>query len=101
MIDQRTEGSKVSIIGAGAVGTSLAYAMLIKGVARHVVLQDINAQKVHAEALDLMHGGQFMPTAKIEGTDNVEATADSDVIVITAGARQRPGQSRLDLAGAR
>ncbi|MDY5148274.1 L-lactate dehydrogenase [Actinotignum sanguinis] len=100
MIDQRTEGSKVSIIGAGAVGTSLAYAMLIKGVARHVVLQDINAQKVHAEALDLMHGGQFMPTAKIEGTDNVEATADSDVIVITAGARQRPGQSRLDLAGA-
>ena len=48
--------NKLSIIGAGAVGSSLAYASLIRGVARHVVLHDINAAKVRAEALDLAHG---------------------------------------------
>ena len=96
--DSRREGSKLSIIGAGAVGSSLAYAALIEGVARHVVLQDINGPKVRAEAMDLAHGGQFIPEAVVEGTTNVDDTADSDVVVITAGAKQQPGQSRLDLA---
>ncbi|VEI13083.1 L-lactate dehydrogenase [Trueperella bialowiezensis] len=92
------EGSKVSIIGAGAVGSSLAYASLIRGVTRHLVLQDINEAKVKAEALDLMHGGQFMPEAIVQGTADVAVTENSDVIVITAGAKQKPGQTRLDLA---
>ncbi|WP_296136459.1 L-lactate dehydrogenase [uncultured Tessaracoccus sp.] len=92
------KGSKVSIIGAGAVGSSLAYAMLMRGVARHVVLQDINEAKVHAEALDLAHGSQFFPEATITGSADVAATADSDVVVVTAGAKQKPGQTRLDLA---
>ena len=81
--------NKVSIIGAGAVGSSLAYASLIRGVARHVVLHDINAAKVRAEALDLAHGSQFMPQAKIEGSEDPEVTRGSDVVVITAGAKQR------------
>lgn len=97
-IDSRREGSKLSIVGAGAVGSSLAYAAMIEGVARHIVLQDINGPKVRAEALDLMHGGQFVPEAVIEGSESVGATADSDVVVITAGAKQQPGQTRLDLA---
>lgn len=97
--DSRREGSKLSIVGAGAVGSSLAYAAMIEGVARHIVLEDINGPKVHAEALDLIHGGQFVPEALIEGSDDVDSTADSDVVVITAGAKQQPGQSRLDLAG--
>lgn len=96
--DSRREGSKLSIVGAGAVGSSLAYAAMIEGVARHIVLQDINGSKVRAEALDLMHGGQFVPEAVIEGSESVDATADSDVVVITAGAKQQPGQTRLDLA---
>lgn len=97
MVMQR-EGAKVSIIGAGAVGSSLAYAALIRGVTRNLVLQDINEKKVKAEALDLMHGGQFMPEAIISGTMDVAQTENSDVIVVTAGAKQQPGQTRMDLA---
>lgn len=92
--------NKVAIVGAGAVGSTLAYACLLRGVARHVVLHDINAAKVKAEALDLSHGVQFMPMAEVEGSDDVEVTRGSDVVVVTAGAKQRPGQTRMDLAGA-
>lgn len=89
---------KVAVVGAGAVGSSLAYAALIKGVARHVVLHDINIGKVRAEALDMAHGSQFFPQATVEGSDDVEITRDSDVVVVTAGAKQRPGETRMDLA---
>ncbi|SDL22536.1 L-lactate dehydrogenase [Tessaracoccus oleiagri] len=92
------EGAKVSIVGAGAVGSSLAYAALMAGVARRVVLQDVNEAKVKAEALDLAHGSQFFPEASILGSADVAATEHSDVVVITAGAKQKPGQTRLDLA---
>ena len=92
--------SKVSIIGAGAVGATLAYAGLMRGFARNVVLFDINKAKVEAEAMDLAQGIQFMPEATVVGSDQVKACADSDVVVITAGAKQQPGQSRLELAEA-
>lgn len=95
-----TRTSKVSIIGAGAVGATLAYAGLMRGFARTVALYDINTAKVEAEALDLAQGIQFMPEAKVVGSSDVEVCADSDVIVITAGAKQQPGQSRLELAEA-
>jgi L-lactate dehydrogenase len=61
-------------------------------------LFDIDKAKVEAEALDLSQGIQFMPQAVVEGSDDVAACADSDVVVITAGAKQKPGQSRTDLA---
>ena len=89
---------KLAIIGAGAVGSSLAYASLIRGVARHVVLHDVNAAKVRAEALDMAHGSQFFPQASVEGSDDVDITRGSDVVVITAGAKQKPGETRMDLA---
>lgn len=89
---------KVSVIGAGGVGSSLAYAALIKGVARYVVLHDINAKKVRAEALDMAHGSQFFPQATVEGSDDVEITRDSDIVVVTAGAKQKSGETRMDLA---
>ncbi len=92
--------SKVSIIGAGAVGATLAYAGLMRGFARTVALYDINTAKVEAEALDLAQGVQFMPEATVVGSSNVDVCADSDVVVITAGAKQQPGQSRLELAQA-
>ncbi|WP_062200836.1 L-lactate dehydrogenase [Demequina salsinemoris] len=92
--------SKVSIIGAGAVGSTLAYAGLMRGFARTVALYDINKAKVEAEALDLAQGIQFMPEATVLGSDDVEVVRDSDVVVITAGAKQQPGQSRMELAGA-
>lgn len=92
--------SKVSIVGAGAVGATLAYAGLMRGFARRVALFDVNKAKVEAEALDLAQGIQFMPEATVEGSDDVDVCAGSDVVVITAGAKQQPGQTRLDLAGA-
>ncbi len=92
--------SKVSIVGAGAVGSTLAYAGLMRGFARTVALYDINKAKVEAEALDLAQGIQFMPEATVLGSDDVEVVRGSDVVVITAGAKQQPGQSRMDLAGA-
>ncbi len=95
-----TSGNKVAIVGAGAVGATLAYAGLMRGFARTVALYDINAAKVDAEVLDLAQGVQFMPQANVIGSDQVDVCADADVVVITAGAKQQPGQSRLDLAGA-
>ncbi len=92
--------SKVSIIGAGAVGSTLAYAGLMRGFARTVALYDINKAKVEAEALDLAQGIQFMPEAKVIGSDQVDVIEGSDIVVITAGAKQQPGQTRMDLAGA-
>ncbi len=91
--------SKVSVIGAGAVGTATAYALLIKEVARDVVLYDIATEKVEAEVLDLAHGTLFTGSSRISGGSDIKVTANSDLIIVTAGAKQKPGQTRLDLAG--
>lgn len=93
-------GRKLSIIGAGAVGTSIAYAALIRGVARTVALMDINADKVAAEVLDLSHGLEFVPRASVIGAPDPSVCAGSDVVIFTAGAKQKPGQTRLELAEA-
>ncbi len=93
--------TKLAIIGAGAVGTAIAYSALIRGVARTVALLDIKATKVTAEVLDLSHGLEFVPPrADIIGSDDVSVCAGADVVVFTAGAKQKPGQSRLELAEA-
>jgi L-lactate dehydrogenase len=92
--------AKVGIVGAGSVGATIAYAAMIRGVARQISLYDLNRTKVEAEVLDLNHGQLFAPQATVDGSDNIESLADSDVVVVTAGARQKPGQTRLDLAAA-
>ena len=91
---------KLAIIGAGSVGATLAYACLMRGVARNVVLYDINQAKVEAEALDISHGIQFMPMGTIQGSADLEICRDADMVVVTAGAKQKPGQSQMELAGA-
>lgn len=96
MSEQR--GGKVSIVGMGSVGTAIAYACLIRGSAGALALYDVNAKKVQAEVLDLNHGSQFVPNCVVTGSDSIEVTAGSSIIVVTAGAKQKPGQSRLDLA---
>ena len=90
--------SKISVVGAGAVGTATAYALLIKEVASDIVLYDIATEKVEAEVLDLAHGTQFTGFSRISGGSDIKVTADSDLIIVTAGAKQKPGQTRLDLA---
>src|SRR5262245_16628120 len=92
------ERRKVSVIGAGGVGATVAYASLIRGAPKTVALYDIDQDKVRAEVLDLNQGSQFYPTADVIGSDDIAVTADSDIVVITAGAKQKPGQTRLELA---
>ncbi|MFT3969998.1 MAG: L-lactate dehydrogenase [Micropruina sp.] len=90
--------SKLSVIGAGAVGSSLAYAALIRGSADEIALYDLDAKKVDAEVRDLGHGTQFTASSDVIGGNNIEVVRDSNVVIITAGAKQKPGQTRLDLA---
>lgn len=92
--------NKVAIVGAGSVGATIAYACMIRGVGKQIVLYDTNRAKVDAEVLDLNHGLQFVPMATIEGSDDVSACANANAIVVTAGAKQKPGQTRMDLAEA-
>jgi L-lactate dehydrogenase len=91
---------KIAIVGAGSVGTAIAYATAIQGVADEIALFDVNGAKATAEILDLQHGLQFVPSVQVQGGDELEACRDADIVVITAGAKQKPGQSRLELAGA-
>ena len=93
------ENSKLTVVGAGSVGSSVAYAALIRGSARHVALYDIATEKVEAEVLDLAHGTQFTGSSAIVGGSDISVAAGSHVVVITAGAKQNPGQTRTELAG--
>ena len=93
------ENSKVTVVGAGSVGSSTAYAALIRGSARHVALYDIATAKVEAEVLDLAHGTQFTGSSDITGGSDISVVEGSQVVVITAGAKQNPGQTRIELAG--
>lgn len=93
------ENSKVTIVGAGSVGSSAAYAALIRGSARHVALYDIATEKAQAEVLDLAHGTQFTGSTDIVGGSDLSVVEGSHVVVITAGAKQHPGQTRIELAG--
>lgn len=90
--------STVAIVGAGSVGATLAYAALVRGAARRVVLYDVNAAKVKAEAADIGHGIEFISQATVEGSDDIEVCRGADIVVFTAGAKQHPGQSRMELA---
>ncbi len=88
--------SKISIIGAGSIGATTAFALLQSGVATEIVINDINQEKALGEVLDLMHGSSLCKPCRITlGT--LEDTANSDIIIITAGLAQKPGETRLDL----
>lgn len=84
------------IIGAGAVGSTFAYTLMQSGLASEIVLVDIDGEKAQGEAMDLNHGLFFAPPVTIHAGDYDEC-ADAALIVITAGAKQEPGESRLDL----
>ena len=92
--------TKIGIVGAGSVGTSLAYAAMIRGTSTDIALYDLQTAKVEAAALDLSHGQMFAPGVRVEGSDDVAVLKDADIVFVTAGAKQKPGQTRLDLAGA-
>jgi len=87
---------KVVIVGAGDVGASFAYALLQNGAAESIVLIDARKEQAEGQALDLSHGIPFVTTAVVRAGSAADY-ADASVIVITAGAKQKPGESRLDL----
>ena len=88
---------KISVIGCGNVGASAAYAMLLDGIPTELTLIDKNKDKAEGLLLDYEHSLSFLPYTKITASDDYSACKGSNLIVITAGARQLEGETRLQL----
>ncbi|HHT26008.1 MAG TPA: L-lactate dehydrogenase [Firmicutes bacterium] len=95
-MDPRCPSARVAVIGTGFVGSTFAYTVMLRGVAAELVLIDVNKDKAEGDAMDLNHGLPFARPMRIWAGD-YEDTAEADVIVIAAGASQKPGETRLDL----
>ena len=89
--------SKITVIGAGSVGATVANDLMVQGVASEIVLVDINTKKAFGEALDIYQGAPFHSPAIVRSGDYEDA-AGSDIVVITCGIARKPGMTRLDLA---
>lgn len=89
---------KVGIVGAGNVGASAAYALVMQGIGREIVLVDLNKQRAAAEAADLLHAVPFAHPLRVRAGDYADL-AGAKVVLITAGVGQRPGETRLELLG--
>jgi len=87
---------KVVVIGAGSVGTTYIYALLSTGLASEIALIDIDKKRVEGEVMDLSHGLPFISPVTIKQADYSDCS-DAQMIVITAGAKQKPRQSRMEL----
>ena len=87
---------KVAIIGAGYVGSSIAYALTIRRLAREIILIDINEKKTEGEALDIQHGIPDMGISSVRAGSYSDCSG-CDLIIITAGRNRKPGETRLDL----
>lgn len=93
---QRVNNRKVGIVGCGFVGSATAFALMQSGLFSEMVLLDVDEDKAEGEALDIVHGMPFVGSIKIYVGD-YEDLADASVIIVTAGANQKPGETRLDL----
>ncbi|TYS68725.1 L-lactate dehydrogenase [Sutcliffiella horikoshii] len=89
--------SRVALIGTGFVGSSYAFALLNQGVTEELVLIDLNKEKSEGDAMDLNHGIAFAPTPTKIWYGDYKDCQDADIVVICAGANQKPGETRLDL----
>ncbi len=89
--------TKVTIIGAGSVGSTIAYTLAVQGIASEIVMIDINGEKASGEALDIRQGTPFCSPVTIYAGSYRDAV-DSDIVILTSGVARKPGQSRLDLA---
>ena len=89
--------SKISVIGAGSVGATIANDLMIQGVASEIVLVDVNKKKAIGEALDIYQGAPFCSPAVVRAGE-YEDTEGSDIVIITCGMARKPGMTRLDLA---
>ena len=88
---------KIAILGTGNVGATIAYNLVVQGVASEIVLVDINKEKAEGEALDLSQCAASCPSVKVWSGEYADV-AGSDFVVVTFGVGRKPGQTRLDLA---
>ena len=88
---------KVAIIGMGAVGSAAAYAFILNGCVSELVLIDVDKERAEGNALDLEHCEMFTQLTSIKSGDSYDLVGGADVVVITAGLAQKPGQTRLEL----
>ena len=88
--------SKITVIGAGSVGSTIAYTLSNEDIAREIVMIDINKDKAIGEAMDIVQGASFRdPISVIAG--DYEDAKDSDIVIITSGIARKPGQTRIEL----
>ena len=90
--------TRIAIVGTGMVGSSFAYVAMIKGLAAELILVDASEEREMGEVMDLSHGLIGTETGNVRGGDFKDCQ-NVDVIVITAGTAQKPGETRLDLVG--
>jgi len=88
---------KVAVVGTGFVGTSIAYSMINQGIINELVLIDVNQEKAEGEALDLLDGMSWAQENIKVWAGDYQDCRDADIVVITAGVNQKPGQTRLEL----
>lgn len=87
---------KITVVGAGFVGSTTAYTLMISGLVSELVLIDVNNEKAEGEVMDLNHGMPFVRPVRVY-TGSYSDCAGSDIVIITAGANQKPGETRIDL----
>lgn len=96
--DMKMKKGKVVLVGTGFVGMSMAYSMLNRGGIEELVLIDIDKDKTIGEEMDLSHGLPYAPQKMVIKAGDYDECKDAQVVVITAGIAQKPGQTRLELA---
>jgi L-lactate dehydrogenase len=94
--NQNTHKTRIAVIGAGMVGSSFAYAAMIKGLASELIMIDVDKNRQEGEVMDLRHALIGAQTGNVKGGD-LKDCQNVDIIVITAGVAQKPGETRLDL----
>jgi L-lactate dehydrogenase len=89
---------KIGIVGSGLVGATAAYALVMRGIGRQIVLLDLNKERAQAEADDLLHAVPFAHPMEVSAGE-YEDLAESRVVIVSAGVSQKPGETRLQLLG--
>ena len=89
--------NKITVIGTGSVGSTIAYTLAYSGIASEIVMIDVNSTKAMGEALDIRQGTPFCPPCNVYAGSYYDSK-DSNIVIITSGVARKPGQTRLDLA---
>lgn len=95
--EEHVPQNKITVVGVGAVGMACAISILMKDLADELALVDVMEDKLKGEMMDLQHGSLFLRTPKIVSGKDYSVTANSKLVITTAGARQQEGKSRLNL----